>query len=69
MNQTRFSDYVTLKEAEDLSKIKADTLKKRCQNNQILGAIKKGKMWFIPRDSINRKKTMKGFAILESLQA
>lgn len=45
-------DYITLKEAEKLTGIKADTLKKRCQEGQIRGAIKQGKTWFVPRDEL-----------------
>lgn len=40
--------YLTLAEAETVYGIKADTLKKQCQSGKIIGAIKKGKTWFVP---------------------
>jgi hypothetical protein len=46
------SYYLTLSEAEQLTGIKADTLKKRCQEGKIKGAMKKGEVWQIPRDQI-----------------
>jgi hypothetical protein len=45
-------DYITLAEAEEISGIKADTLKKRCQEGKIKGAIKEAKTWKIPRSEI-----------------
>ncbi len=44
--------YITLSEAERISGIKADTLKKRCQEGVIVGAVKQGKTWFIPRNQV-----------------
>lgn len=44
--------YITLTEAEEISGIKADTLKKRCQEGQITGAVKQGNTWFVPRNQI-----------------
>lgn len=44
--------YITLTEAEQLSGVKADTLKKRCQEGKISGAVKQGNIWFIPRAEI-----------------
>lgn len=40
--------YLTLAEAENRYKIKADTLKKKCQKGEIIGAKKAGKTWFLP---------------------
>jgi len=40
--------YLTLEEAESIYGTKADTLKRRCQNGKVIGAIKKGKTWFVP---------------------
>lgn len=40
--------YLTLVEAEPVYGIKADTLKRRCQIGKVIGAIKKGKVWFVP---------------------
>ncbi|MFA6518887.1 MAG: hypothetical protein WCV93_04555 [Candidatus Shapirobacteria bacterium] len=40
--------YLTLSEAEERYKVKADTLKKKCQNGKIKGAVKQGKTWFVP---------------------
>lgn len=44
--------YITLTEAEEISGIKADTLKKRCQEGTLPGAIKQGKTWFVPKNQI-----------------
>ncbi len=46
---------ITLIEAEQLSEIDQETLKKRCQNDQIPGAVKKGKTWLVPFASITGK--------------
>lgn len=40
--------YLTLSEAEEKYGIKADTLKKRCQKGEVIGAKKVGKTWFVP---------------------
>lgn len=48
--------YITLAEAEQLSGIRSDTLKKRCQEGKIPGAIKQGKTWFVPRSEILRNE-------------
>jgi hypothetical protein len=48
----KFLGYLTLTEAESISGIKADTLKKRCQEGRISGAIKQGKTWFVPHGEI-----------------
>lgn len=47
--------YVTLNEAEKLTGIDKETLKKRCREGQIIGAIKKGKTWLVPQKSIAPK--------------
>ena len=44
--------YITLTEAEKLSGIKADTLKKRCQEGKLEGAIKQGNTWYVPRSEV-----------------
>lgn len=48
--------YITLSEAEEISGIKADTWKKRCQEGQVIGAIKQGKTWFIPREQVIKEQ-------------
>lgn len=51
--------YLTLAEAEDPYGVKADTLKKRCQNGEIIGAKKVGKTWFVPNvPGIDPEKTI-----------
>lgn len=40
--------YLTLSEAEEKYGVKADTLKKRCQKGDIIGAKIVGKTWFVP---------------------
>lgn len=45
-------NYITLKEAGELSGKEVETLKKQCQEGRIRGAIKKGKAWFVPRNEI-----------------
>jgi hypothetical protein len=45
---TNIPGYITLSEAEEKYKIKADTLKKRCQRGEIIGAKKMGKTWLVP---------------------
>ncbi len=50
---------VTLAEAEEIYKIKADTLKRQCQKGKIKGAIKQGKTWLVPRiPNIDPKRTL-----------
>jgi hypothetical protein len=51
----KYMGYLTLIEAEELSGIKADTLKKRCQEGRIAGAIKQGKTWFVPESEIVKR--------------
>ena len=48
MNDKGIPGYLTLAEAEDRYGVKADTLKKHCQNGKIKGAIRQGKTWFVP---------------------
>lgn len=51
--------YITLSEAEEAYQIKADTLKKRCQKGEIIGAKKVGKTWFVPNiPNIDPDKTI-----------
>ncbi len=45
-------NYITLKEASELSGKEVEALKKQCQEGRIRGAIKKGKVWFVPRSEI-----------------
>lgn len=40
--------YLTLLEAQERYGFKADTLKKRCQRGEIIGAKNIGKTWFVP---------------------
>lgn len=44
--------YITLSEAEKISGIKADTLKKKCQDGRMSGAIKQGNVWYVPKSEI-----------------
>lgn len=46
---------ITLAEAESITGINQETLKKRCQNGQIQGAQKRGKIWFIPISTLTGK--------------
>lgn len=51
--------YLSLTEAEDRYGVKADTLKKRCQKDEIVGAKKIGKTWFVPNlPGIDPEKTI-----------
>lgn len=51
--------YLTLSEAEEKYGIKSDTLKKRCQRGEILGAKNIGKTWFVPTiPGIDPEKTI-----------
>lgn len=51
--------YLSLTEAEERYKIKADTLKKRCQKGEIIGAKKIGKTWLVPNlPGIDPEKTI-----------
>jgi len=59
--------YITLKEAEKLTGIKADTLKKRCQEGQIRGAIKRGKAWFVPSDELVQLPHLQQDLVLRTL--
>lgn len=45
-------NYITLKEANELSGREIEALKKQCQEGRIRGAIKKGKAWFVPRSEV-----------------
>lgn len=54
----KFLGYLTLAEAESISGIKADTLKKRCQEGRISGAIKQGKTWFVPHGEIVKEPNL-----------
>ena len=51
MNNT----YLTLQEAQEITGVGQETLKKRCQMGQIENAIKKGKTWLIPSSSAKPK--------------
>lgn len=44
--------YITLKDASELSGKEVEALKKQCQEGRIRGAIKQGKVWFVPRSEI-----------------
>lgn len=46
--QGSLTGYLSLTDAEDRYGISSDTLKKRCQKGSVVGAIKIGKMWFVP---------------------
>lgn len=51
--------YLTLSEAEERYGIKADTLKKRCQKGEIIGAKNIGKTWFVPNiPGVDPEKTI-----------
>lgn len=51
--------YITLSEAEKVYGVKADTLKKRCQKGEVVGAKKVGKTWFVPNISnVDPNKTI-----------
>jgi hypothetical protein len=51
--------YLTLSEAEEFYNIKADTLKKRCQRGEIVGARMIGKTWIVPNiPNIDPEKTI-----------
>lgn len=51
--------YLTLSEAEEKYEVKANTLKKRCQRGEILGAKNIGKTWFVPTiPGIDPEKTI-----------
>jgi hypothetical protein len=43
------TDYLSLSEAEKVYGVKPDTLKRRCQKGRVRGAVKQGKMWFVPQ--------------------
>lgn len=50
---------MTLAEAEERYGVKADTLKKRCQRGEIVGAKNIGKTWFVPNiPNIDPDKTI-----------
>lgn len=60
--------YITLNRASELSGIKSDTLKKRCQDGKISGAIKRGKVWLIPkREIIKLPESLDNDLLLEFL--
>jgi hypothetical protein len=61
--------YITLSQAETLSGIKADTLKKRCQEGKIKGAMKQGKTWFIPKNEVIKDNNTQKDRPLHSLAA
>lgn len=63
MNNT----YITLSEAEKITGINQETLKKRCQKGQIEGAIIKGKTWLIPSTSTQPKIPRARFSGLLSI--
>lgn len=44
--------YITLKEAERISGISVEALKKQCQAGRIRGAVKEAGSWFVPRGEI-----------------
>ncbi len=48
--------FITLQEAEKLTGIDQETLKKQCQRGLITGAMKKAKTWLIPSDYSARPK-------------
>lgn len=51
--------YLTLTEAEKKYGMKADTLKKRCQKGEVVGAKKVGKTWFVPQiPGVDPEKTI-----------
>ena len=50
------NSFITLMEAEKISGVNQETLKKRCQSNQIPGAVKKGKTWLIPLSTVIEKE-------------
>lgn len=51
--------YITLSEAEETYGVKADTLKKRCQKGEIIGAKKVGKTWLVPNiPNVDPNKTI-----------
>lgn len=51
--------FITLAEAETQYGIEQETLKKKCQAGQIVGAIKKGKTWLVPALSVTGKLKLK----------
>lgn len=51
--------FLTLSEAEKLTGINQETLKKRCQAEKIEGAVKKGKTWLVPLSSLTEKKLLR----------
>ena len=55
--------FLTLAEAESLTGINQETLKKRCQTKQIDGAVRKGRVWLIPLSSIAKAKSKVGVYI------
>jgi hypothetical protein len=56
---TTIPGYITLTEAEERYGIKADTLKKRCQKGEVIGAKKVGKTWLVPNiPGIDPEKTI-----------
>lgn len=51
--------YITLAKAEEIYGAKADTLKKKCQTKEIIGAKKIGKTWFVPNiPGVDPEKTI-----------
>jgi hypothetical protein len=44
--------YITLKEAERISGISVEALKKQCQTGRLRGAVKEAGSWFVPRGEI-----------------
>lgn len=51
--------YLTLSEASKITKVKVETLKKRCQAGKYAGAVKKGKTWLIPSFALLKKTRKK----------
>lgn len=59
INLKSIPGYMTLVEAEKAYRVKADTLKKRCQKGEIKGAKKIGKTWFVPNiPNVDPNKTI-----------
>ena len=58
-DSTRIPGYLTLSEAEEKYDVKAEALKKRCQKDEIVGAKKVGKTWFVPQiPGVDPEKTI-----------
>lgn len=44
--------YITLAEAEELTGIKADTWKTRCQEGRVAGAVNRDNKWLVPKTEV-----------------